>query len=86
MDQYGRMYAVDVGEDGETVARAVMGVNDDGRKGFNARLFLVNFPGEEYRIAVSGSPNPSPWVLSPSASLTFHRMTSGWIPAMGVHC
>ena len=60
LDQYGRMYAVGVGEAGETIARAVMGANDDGGKGFNARLFLVNFPGEEYRIAVSGSQNPSP--------------------------
>ena len=60
LDQYGRMYVVRDGAGGESVLRAVMGANDDGGEGFNARLYLVNFPGTEYRIAVSGSPNPSP--------------------------
>ena len=54
------MYALYDREGEETVVRALMGANDDGGQGFNARLFLVNFPGDEYLIAVSGSPNPSP--------------------------
>ena len=60
LDQYGRMYTVHTLANGETVLRAPMGANDDGGEGFNARLFLVNFPAREYLIAVSGASNPSP--------------------------
>ena len=60
LDQYGRMYTVHTSANGETVLPTPMGANDDGGEGFNARLFLVNFPAREYLIAVSGAPNPSP--------------------------
>ena len=60
LDQYGRVYVLHTQENGETVLRPPMGANDDGGEGFNARLFLVNFPAREYLIVVSGSPNESP--------------------------
>ena len=60
LDQYGRFFEMVATSDGESVLRAPMGANDDGGEGFNARLFLVNFPAREYVLAVSGAPNPSP--------------------------
>ena len=60
LDQYGRFYTVVTDSEGEPVLRPLMGANDDGGEGFNARLYLVNFPAREYVIVVSGSPNPSP--------------------------
>ena len=59
LDQYGRMYIEYTNDNGEIVLRPPMGANDDGGEGFNARLFLVNFPASEYLIAVSGAPNPT---------------------------
>ncbi len=59
LDQYGRMYIQYTNDDGEIVLRPPMGANDDAGEGFNARLFLVNFPASEYLIVVSGSPNPT---------------------------
>ena len=59
LDQYGRVYTEYTNGEGDTVLRPPMGANDDGGEGFNARLFLSNFPGREYLIVVSGAPNPS---------------------------
>ena len=59
LDQYGRMFTVQTDSEGQTVLRPPMGANDDGGEGFNARLYLVNFPATEYLVAVSGAPNPS---------------------------
>ena len=59
LDQYGRFHTAFENANGETVFRPPMGANDDGGEGFNARLYLVNFPANEYVITVSGAPNLS---------------------------
>ena len=59
VDENGRMFAPSTGSDGSTVLQPVTGGNDDAGEGFNARLFLVNFPGGEYQVVVSGAPNPN---------------------------
>ena len=53
-----RMFSSITGSDGSTTLRPVTGGNDDGGEGFNARLFLVDFPEGDYRVVVSGAPNP----------------------------
>ena len=59
VDENGRMFFSSTDRGGATVLRPVTGGNDDGGEGFNARLFLVNFPGGEYQVVVSGAPNPN---------------------------
>lgn len=59
VDENGRMFSPSTGSDESTVLRPVTGGNDDAGEGFNARLFLVNFPGGEYQVVVSGAPNPN---------------------------
>ncbi|MDE2779234.1 MAG: hypothetical protein OXI91_06110 [Chloroflexota bacterium] len=59
LDQLGRFFTISTGSNGETVHSPPMGANDDGGEGFNAQLFMVNFPAIEYLIAVSGAPNPT---------------------------
>ena len=60
VDENGRMFSELTGDDeDDTILRPVMGWNDDAGEGFNARLFLVNFPGGDYRVVVSGAPNPN---------------------------
>ncbi len=58
VDENGRMFSSLTGSDGMTVLRPVTGGNDDGGEGFNARLFLVDFPEGDYQVVVSGAPNP----------------------------
>lgn len=58
VDENGRMFYPFTRSDGITVLRPVTGGNDDAGEGLNARLFLVNFPGGEYQVVVSGAPNP----------------------------
>ena len=59
VDENGRMFSASTDRHGATVLRPVTGGNDDGGEGFNARLFLINFPGGEYQVVVSGAPNPN---------------------------
>ncbi len=59
VDENGRMFYPFTGSGGPTVLRPVTGGNDDAGEGLNARLFLVNFPGGEYQVVVSGAPNPN---------------------------
>ena len=59
VDENGRMFYPFTGGDEIIVLRPVTGGNDDAGEGLNARLFLVNFPGGEYQVVVSGAPNPN---------------------------
>ncbi len=58
VDENGRMFSAVTRGDGSMAQLPVTGDNDDGGEGFNARLYLSNFPSGEYQIVVSGAPNP----------------------------
>ena len=58
VDENGRMFFAST-RNGEETLSPVTGGNDDGGEGFNAKLFLVNFPSGDYQVVVSGAPNPN---------------------------
>ncbi len=59
MDENSRMYKTRTAEGRSTVVSPGSGANDDGGEGFNARLFLFNFPAGDYFITVGAAENPT---------------------------